>query len=205
MCQLELAHACNEQAINVDPSLVSYSVRKQSGQRDALFVVGIHRRHQRQRSAPHLRNRRLLTASGRKATVAGLRIHTQRHTTAHNLTITGPHTYYVLAGFVPVLVHNSCSVFGRKLDNIATHLTERDLSAARRELNGEVVARKPDGTPWNHLHEVRAAQNGLLNVIEQARRRLSDPRLDAESRGLLGADLSRASRMLDYSEKYVPR
>uniref|UniRef100_UPI002455AA06 polymorphic toxin type 28 domain-containing protein n=1 Tax=Nocardia brasiliensis TaxID=37326 RepID=UPI002455AA06 len=43
------------------------------------------------------------------------------------------------------------------------HLTERDLDAARRELNGEVVARKPDGTPWYHVREVRDAQNGLVN------------------------------------------
>ena len=34
-----------------------------------------------------------------------------------------------------------------KTDRMKEHLTDRDLDAARRELNGEVVARKGNGTP----------------------------------------------------------
>jgi hypothetical protein len=28
----------------------------------------------------------------------------------YNLTVAGVHTYYVLAGYTPVLVHNSCGI-----------------------------------------------------------------------------------------------
>ncbi len=43
----------------------------------------------------------------------------------------------------------------RKTDHLKEHLTEKDLDGARRELDGEVVARKSDGTPWDHVDEVR--------------------------------------------------
>ncbi|MFJ4325504.1 polymorphic toxin type 28 domain-containing protein [Streptomyces tricolor] len=34
-------------------------------------------------------------------------------------------------------------------------------NAARREANGEVVARKPDGTPFDHIAELKQAREGL--------------------------------------------
>ncbi|MFB7372624.1 putative T7SS-secreted protein [Streptomyces sp. NPDC056222] len=37
-------------------------------------------------------------------------------------------------------------------------------SAARREAGGEVVARKPDGTPYDHVADLTQAQQGLENV-----------------------------------------
>ncbi|MFB8282605.1 polymorphic toxin type 28 domain-containing protein [Nocardia colli] len=92
-----------------------------------------------------------------------------------------------------------------KTDKIKEHLTDRDLDAARRELNGEVVARKPDGTPWDHVHEVRDAQNGLVNRIGQIQRSLADSRTSAAERQELERELSEASRLLDYSEQFVPR
>lgn len=81
----------------------------------------------------------------------------------------------------------------------------RDLDAARRELNGEVVARKADGTPWDHVAEVRDAQRGLMNVIDRINKQLANPNLSAAERAALTGDLSRASTMLDYSEQFVPR
>ncbi|MGQ4601606.1 polymorphic toxin type 28 domain-containing protein, partial [Nocardia sp. R6R-6] len=90
-------------------------------------------------------------------------------------------------------------------DRVKEHLTDRDLDAARRELDGEVVARKPDGTPWDHVHEVRDAQNALVKRIDQINKRLSWPGLSAEERPLLERELSEASRLLDYSEQFVPR
>ncbi|HEX3590372.1 MAG TPA: polymorphic toxin type 28 domain-containing protein [Pseudonocardiaceae bacterium] len=48
-----------------------------------------------------------------------------------------------------------------KTDRLKEHLTDRDLDAARRELDGEVVATKSDGTPWDHVDEVQNAQRGL--------------------------------------------
>ncbi|MFF1871154.1 putative T7SS-secreted protein [Kitasatospora herbaricolor] len=37
-------------------------------------------------------------------------------------------------------------------------------NAARREAAGEVVARKPDGTPFSHISDLQQARDGLLNV-----------------------------------------
>ncbi len=92
-----------------------------------------------------------------------------------------------------------------KTDKIKEHLTDRDLDAARRELNGEVVARKPDGTPWDHVREVRDAQNGLVKRIDQIKRQLGDSRTNPADRAELERELSEASRLLDYSEQFVPR
>lgn len=54
---------------------------------------------------------RLLAFDGTGPSVAGLLSYTQRHDSAYNLTVAGPHTYYVLAGDTPVLVHNTCGQF----------------------------------------------------------------------------------------------
>ena len=92
-----------------------------------------------------------------------------------------------------------------KTDRLKEHVSERDLDAARRELDGEVVARKPNGTPWDHVTEVREAQRGLVNRIGQINRALGDPRLGAAERAALQDELSQASRLLDHSEGFVPR
>ncbi|SKL48922.1 Uncharacterised protein [Mycobacteroides abscessus subsp. bolletii] len=92
-----------------------------------------------------------------------------------------------------------------KTDRIKEHLTDKDLDAARRELNGEVVARKADGTPWDHVQEVRDAQLGLVNRIEQLKRVLGDSRTSGEAASAAQSELSEASRLLDRSEQFVPR
>jgi hypothetical protein len=94
---------------------------------------------------------------------------------------------------------------GTKTDRLKEHLTEKDLDAARRELDGEVVARKPDGTPWDHVDEVQNAQRGLVNRINQLKRQLGDGRLSEADRSAAESELSEASRLLDHSEQYVPR
>ncbi|MFJ2264611.1 polymorphic toxin type 28 domain-containing protein [Streptomyces sp. NPDC087844] len=97
------------------------------------------------------------------------------------------------------------SPFAAKLDRVSEHLQMKDLTAAARELKGEVVARKADGTPWDHVHEVRDAQNGLLKTIGDINKKLAHPKTGGAERDILVADLGRASRMLDYSEQFVPR
>ena len=92
-----------------------------------------------------------------------------------------------------------------KTDRMKEHLTEKDLDAARRELNGEVVARKPTGQPWDHVDEVRNAQRGLVRRIEQLKRLLGDSRSSAADRTAYEIELSEASKLLDYSEQFVPR
>jgi hypothetical protein len=94
---------------------------------------------------------------------------------------------------------------GTPTDRAKQHLTERDLDAARRELDGEVVATKSTGTPWNHVEEVRQTQRRLVKRIDQLQRQLGDSRTAAGDRPALEAELSEASRLLDHSEKFVPR
>jgi hypothetical protein len=50
----------------------------------------------------------LRTPEGRQVRIASLRVYEQV-LTAYNLTVDGVHTYYVVAGDTPVLVHNSGS------------------------------------------------------------------------------------------------
>ncbi|MFI2511303.1 polymorphic toxin type 28 domain-containing protein [Streptomyces sp. NPDC018972] len=97
------------------------------------------------------------------------------------------------------------SPFSAKLDRLSEHLQMKDLTAAARELKGEVVKRKANGVPWDHVHEVRDAQNGLLKAIADINKKLAHPKTGGAERDLLVADLGRASRMLDFPERYVPR
>ncbi|MFV2114223.1 polymorphic toxin type 28 domain-containing protein [Micromonospora sp. LOL_025] len=88
---------------------------------------------------------------------------------------------------------------------VGDHLQPKDLGAAKRELRGEVVARKADGTPWNHVAEVRDAQRGLLKRVNSIKDRMRfGQRMTVDERVNLQVELSYASRMLDYSYKYVP-
>lgn len=89
-------------------------------------------------------------------------------------------------------------------DRAKEHLTQRDLDAARRELKGEVVARKPDGTPWDHVREVRETQTKLVNRIKALKRLLGDTRASESEKAAARAELSEASRLLDWSRQFVP-
>ena len=61
----------------------------------------------------------LLTASGATVPVDGIDWSTTRAESAYNLTIGGLHTYYVVAGDTPVLVHNTsgCEIVARSIQS----------------------------------------------------------------------------------------
>jgi len=94
---------------------------------------------------------KLLRADGRQATVTGLKPATSHQAPAYNLTITDLHTYYVLAGETPVLVHNSgpnCGVplGGKNGDHLGGedfHGSEYSLD----EISGFVNGHTGDGNP----------------------------------------------------------
>jgi hypothetical protein len=88
---------------------------------------------------------------------------------------------------------------------LKAHILNGELDAARRELAGEVVARKASGVPWDHVTELRNAQQGLYNRIQAINARLGWPKLDAAERAELLRELSQTSKLLDISEGYVPR
>src|SRR5262249_54166496 len=71
-------------------------------------------------------------------------------------------------------------------------VAEQLLDAARRESQGEIVVRKPGGSPCNHVQELRDAQTGLLNRIQSINRELSYPGLSDAQRTVLQRELSEA-------------
>ena len=52
---------------------------------------------------------------------------------------------------------------------------------------------------------MRNAQRGLVNRIGQLKRQLGDSRISDVDRSALNDELSQASKLLDYSEQFVPR
>jgi RHS repeat-associated protein len=63
------------------------------------------------------------------------------------------------------------------LGEINAQPNHNHYDAARREANGEVVARKPDGTPFDHIADLKQARNGLdrvRKVLELEMRHLPD-------------------------------
>jgi len=58
---------------------------------------------------------------------------------------------------------------------------------------------------YNHIQKVKNAQKGLLNHIKRINSRLSDPKLPYIERSALQKELSKASKLLDDSERFVPR
>jgi RHS repeat-associated protein len=114
----------------------------------------------------------------------------------------------VVAGSIVGLVYTVRETIDRvreRLDNLKEHTTNRDLDAARRERQGEVVRRRSDGTPFDHVQEVQNAQNGLLNRIKDVNKALSQPNLTQEEIDELLALLSELSHLLDLTEGFVPR
>jgi hypothetical protein len=92
----------------------------------------------------------------------------------------------------------------RPTDNVKEALNQKHLDAARRELMGEVVKTKRDGTSFDHVTEVKNAQASLRKRINDLKRRLGYLRCPPEERAAAEQELSEASKLLDQSEWYVP-
>jgi RHS repeat-associated protein len=91
-----------------------------------------------------------------------------------------------------------------KLNNLKGHLTPKDIEGARRDLANDPVL-GPKGEPYDHLTEVRDAQRGVQNLIEQLKVRIGSGKLsknELEDAQLL---LGEASRLLDRTRELVPR
>lgn len=70
---------------------------------------------------------KLLTADGSTAKIRANRAYSKQ-TRTYNFTVEALHTYYVLAGKTPVLVHNTCGVFPNKMPGTL----DRELALADR-------------------------------------------------------------------------
>jgi RHS repeat-associated protein len=72
-----------------------------------------------------------------------------RHARAYNLTVAGIHTYYVLAGHTPVLVHNDGgdAFTPGDIDTVEQHLSTLDPFDANDEMISRIRANMASGTP----------------------------------------------------------
>jgi len=77
----------------------------------------------------------LQTAAGTYVQVTTVRAWTSPHQRAHNLTIDSPHTYYVIAGNTPILVHNCGEV-----PSVLYHYTD-DVGQVSIRLSGRILPR----------------------------------------------------------------
>ena len=119
----------------------------------------------------------------------------------YNFKLEGIPTYFVSE--LKILVHNANCGFSeeannaiRRLENIKNNVlgdinsqaNHNHYSATRREARGEVVAHRPDGTPFDHIGELQDAYRGLQNIREALQRemnRLPDTLTDRGLEGLL--------------------
>lgn len=96
----------------------------------------------------------------------------------------------------------------RQLDGHRNNLDPQTLDAAKRELAGEVVVINPaDGQPFDHVTKVRQEQRGLMNRISQINGALTNPTIYQDSALVadLQEELAQNSKLLDYTEEFVPR
>ncbi|MFF9767123.1 putative T7SS-secreted protein [Streptomyces sp. NPDC014636] len=70
------------------------------------------------------------------------------------------------------------------LGEVNSQPNHNHYDAARREANGEVVARKADGTPFDHIAELKQARDGLDRVRRVLEREIDTPSEVLSSRGL---------------------
>lgn len=69
------------------------------------------------------------------------------------------------------------------IGSINSQPNHNHYSAARREANGEVVARKPDGTPFDHISDLKQARNGLEGIRKLLTKELQNPPATITARG----------------------
>lgn len=150
----------------------------------------------------------------------------QEHTLGvpvYNFEVENAHTYFVQEtpeSPAPLLVHNAtttaanpCVVqsvqdgirtsygkYVRRAEGFKHQLDSEHVRAARREKSGEVVSRKPDGTPYDHLKETREAMTGAKAHILIIKKHLGDPRLSPGDRATIESELKELSLMLDRAE-----
>ena len=89
---------------------------------------------------------------------------------------------------------------------IKEHVFNGELDAARVEANTGTLLEK-HGRSWNHVGELRAAQNALLNRIKELKRDLNKPlyQFSEAQRVEATRELKEASTLLDKTEGFLPR
>ena len=102
---------------------------------------------------------RLQTTDGGTATITGLRLYHQT-TTTYDLTIAGLHTYYVLAGPTPLLVHNCGGGRIQSLTPSGVRLSQSSVNGAAKIIQSMRV----DGWVGDPIDVVRMPDGGLTTI-----------------------------------------
>ena len=83
---------------------------------------------------------------------------------------------------------------------------ETSLNAAKIELNGgQIPLAAERGRTYDHITKVQRAQDGLLDHIESIKKKLGSKNLPIKEKDALEQELSKSSKLLDYTEEFVPR
>jgi len=81
----------------------------------------------------------------------------------------------------------------------ATTLRAADIE----KKGGQIDLAKERNTTFNHGHKVQDAQEGMMKNIDKAQNKLGDSKLPDSERGVLQKIISRTSKILDYTKKFV--
>jgi hypothetical protein len=133
----------------------------------------------------------------------------------YNFTVEGDHTYFVAPPDDPhgiVLAHNAktCATgskrygkYKRRADDYKHALDPDHVKAAAKEKKGQVVARRPDGKPYDHLTETRANMVGARDRILHLKQLLAESTLDPSVRSQAESELGELSRLLDNARQIL--
>lgn len=109
-----------------------------------------------------------------------------------------PQTQELLKG----LDRYKAQLFARK----GVDKSKTTLKAAEQERKGKQIPLAIErGRTYNHIEKVENAQEGLLKIIKDIKNRLGYPELSKIERQALEEQLSKTSKLLDHTEKFVPR
>ncbi|MFF7717534.1 RHS repeat-associated core domain-containing protein [Streptomyces sp. NPDC007988] len=105
----------------------------------------------------------LLDISGARKEVKAAQHRSERNE-VYNLTVYGLHTYYVVAGRTPILVHNACGpVSNSKPDELSLELLEAEFAGVSRIPAGTQGFKDATSKGGNYLWAV--GEDGVLNMV----------------------------------------
>jgi hypothetical protein len=69
----------------------------------------------------------------------------------------------------------------KKTDNLAVHLTEKDITGAVRDIHGNPVIDQASGEAWDHLKDVADALGGLKNQVKKLNKGIEAGKFSGEA------------------------
>ena len=91
-----------------------------------------------------------------------------------------------------------------KLNALKGHILNGEIEAAQLEAQGETVAVKASGVPYDHIKELQDAANGLQNLIQGINKALGSGPVSEGASADLQSILGQASKLLDLVEGVLP-